>query len=129
MRVLLDTHAFLWWTSEDGRRLSDRARDLLIDPSTDAIVSVACAWEIAIKTATGRLEIEGDPEHWVPERVARYGFSVLPVELAHVLRVAGLPPIHRDPFDRLLVAQAQAEGIPIVTSDPAISRYDIDVIW
>jgi PIN domain nuclease of toxin-antitoxin system len=129
VRVLLDTHAFLWWTSEDGRRLSDRARALLIDPSTDAIVSVASAWEIAIKTATGRLEIEGDAEHWVPERIAQYGFSALPVELAHALRVAGLPPIHRDPFDRLLVAQAQVEGIPIVTSDPAISRYDIDVIW
>jgi PIN domain nuclease of toxin-antitoxin system len=129
VRVLLDTHAFLWWTSEDGRRLSDRARALLIDPSTDAIVSVASAWEIAIKTATGRLEIDGDLEHWVPERIARYGFSALPVELAHALGVAGLPPIHRDPFDRLLVAQAQVEGIPIVTSDPAISRYDIDVIW
>jgi PIN domain nuclease of toxin-antitoxin system len=129
VRVLLDTHALRGWTSEDGRRLSDRARALLIDPSTDAIVSAASAWEIAIKTATGRLEIEGDPEHWVPERIALYGFSALPVELAHALRVAGLPPIHRDPFDRLLVAQAQVEGIPIVTSNPAISRYDIDVIW
>lgn len=129
MRVLLDTHAFLWWTSEYGARLSDRARDLLIDSSTDAVVSVASAWEIAIKAATGRLEIEGDPEQWVPDRILRYGFSPLPVGLAHALRVAGLPAIHRDPFDRLLVAQAQVEGIPIVTSDPAIARYDVDVIW
>ena len=129
MRVLLDTHAFLWWTSEDGRRLSDRARDLLIDSSTDAMVSVASAWEIAIKAGTGRLEIEGDPEEWVPERIQRYGFSPMPVLLAHALRAGRLPPIHRDPFDRLLVAQAQVEGIPIVTSDPAISRYEVDVIW
>ena len=129
MRVLLDTHAFLWWTSEDGRRLSDRARDLLIDPSTDATVSVASAWEISIKAATGRLEIEGDPEQWVPQRILRYGFSALPVELSHALRAGSLPNIHRDPFDRLLVAQAQVEKIPIVTSDPAISRYDVDVIW
>ena len=129
MRVLLDTHAFLWWTSEDGRRLSDRARALLIDPSTEALVSGASAWEIAIKAATGRLEIDGDPEAWVPERITRYGFSPLRVELAHALRAGRLPPIHRDPFDRLLVAQAQVEGIPIVTSDPSIARYDVEVIW
>ncbi|MDR3544234.1 MAG: type II toxin-antitoxin system VapC family toxin [Candidatus Limnocylindrales bacterium] len=129
MRVLLDTHAFLWWTSEDGRRLSDRARALLIDPSTDALVSVASAWEIAIKAATGRLEIDGEPEAWVPERITRYGFSPLPVELAHALRAGRLPLIHRDPFDRLLVAQAQVEGIPIVTSDPSIARYAVEVIW
>ena len=129
MRVLLDTHAFLWWTSEHGKRLSGRARDLLSDSSTDAMVSVVSAWEIAIKVATGRLEIEGDPEHWVPERILRYGFSPLSVELPHALRAGQLPPIHRDPFDRLLVAQAQVEGIPIITSDPAIARYDVDVIW
>ena len=129
MRVLLDTHAFLWWTSEDGRRLSDPARALLIDPSTDALVSVASAWEIAIKATTGRLEIDGDPEAWVPERITRHGFSPLPVELAHALRAGRLPAIHRDPFDRLLVAQAQVEGIPIVTSDPSIAKYDVDVIW
>ena len=129
MQVLLDTHAFLWWTSEGGRQLSDRARDLLIDSSTDAMVSVATAWEIAIKTAAGRLEIEGDPERWVPDRIHRYGFSALPVALPHALRAGALPAIHRDPFDRLLVAQAQVEGIPIVTSDPAIARYDVDVIW
>lgn len=129
MRVLLDTHAFLWWTSKHARRLSDRARDLLIDSSTDAMVSVASAWEIAIKVANGRLEIDGDPEQWVPERILRHGFSPLPVELPHALRAGRLPAIHRDPFHRLLVAQAQVEGIPIVTSDPAISRYDVDVIW
>ena len=129
MRVLLDTLAFLWWTSEDGRRLSDRARELLIEPSTDALFSVASAWEIAIKAATGRLEVEGDPEQWVPERIARYGFVPLPVELPHAVRAGRLPAIHRDPFDRLLVAQAQVEGIPILTSDPAIARYDVDVIW
>ena len=129
MRVLLDTHAFLWWTSEGGRNLSDRARDLLSDSSTDAVVSVASAWEIAIKVASGRLEIEGDPEQWVPERIHRYGFSAMPVELAHALRAGRLPAIHGDPFDRLLVAQARVEGIPIVTSDPAISRYDVEVIW
>ena len=129
MRLLLDTHAFLWWTSEDGRRLSDRARDLLIDPSTDAVVSVVSAWEIAIKAATGRLEIEGNPEEWVPERIQRYGFSPMPVVLMHALRAGRLPAIHRDPFDRLLIAQAQVEGIPILTSDPAIARYEVGVIW
>jgi len=129
VRVLLDTHGLLWWTSEYGKRLSSRPRALLIDSSTDAMVSVASAWEIAIKVGSGRLEIEGHPEQWVPERVTRRGFSPLPVELPRALRAGRLPPIHRDPFDRVLVAQAKVEGIPIVTSDPAIARYDIDVIW
>ena len=129
VRVLLDTHAFLWWTSEDGRRLSGRVRDLLIDPSTDAIVSAATAWEIAIKAAISALRSKAIRRYWVPERIARYRFSALPVELAHALRAGRLPLIHRDPFDRLLVAQAQVEGIPIVTSDPSIARYAVEVIW
>ncbi len=129
MRVLLDTHAFLWWNSSHGSRLSVRARDVLEDLDTDGLVSVVSAYEIAIKAARGALELPAEPSRYVPDRLARHGFVALSIELRHVLRAGALPPIHRDPFARLLVAQAQLEGIPIITVDPAIGQYDDEDIW
>ena len=129
MRVLLDTHTFLWWNSSQGSRLSVRAREVLEDIATDGLVSVVSAYEIAIKAARGALELPAEPSRYVPERLARHGFEALSVELRHVLRAASLPMLHRDPFDRLLVAQAQLEGIPIITVDPAIAQYEVEVIW
>ncbi len=128
MRVLLDTHAFLWWVLEDSR-LSARARTVITAPEAEVLVSAVSAWEIAIKAADHRLDLPEPAQAYVPNRIAANDFVELPITVEHAVAVAGLPPIHRDPFDRLLVAQAQVEGIPIVTSDPAISRYDIDVIW
>lgn len=128
-RVLLDTHSFLWWSSQHGARLSPAARELIGSEETEVLISVVSAWELAIKASTGRIDLPERIDRFVPRRVRRYDLHVLHVTLEHAIRVAGLPLIHRDPFDRLLVAQAQVEGIPIVTVDPAITRYDVETIW
>lgn len=128
MRVLLDTHAFLWWLLED-QRLSPVARDTIADPGIDVLVSPVSAWEIAIKAADGRLDLPEPSRTYVPSRMAANRFGELPITLDHCLRTAELPLIHRDPFDRLLVAQAQAEDLPLVSGDPAITRYDVETIW
>ena len=128
MRVLLDTQAFLWWIS-GADRLTARARAVIADRDTEVLVSVASAWEIAIKSATGRLELEGPAETYVPERIRDHGFAVLSVELDHALRAGSLPRHHGDPFDRLLVAQGQVEDVPIITADPLLNLYDVETIW
>ena len=117
MRALLDTHAFLWWLSDD-ERLSEAARATIRDPVNVVLVSAASAWEIAIKSALGRLDLPEPPDSYVPDRIARSGFVELPITAAHALRVAALPLHHRDPFDRLLVAQSNAEGVPLVSTRP-----------
>jgi PIN domain nuclease of toxin-antitoxin system len=128
MRVLLDTQAFLWWVS-GADRLTPRARGVIADPDTEVLVSVASAWEIAIKAAVGRLQLEGPADTYVPERIRHHGFTPLAVELDHALRVGKLPRHHGDPFDRLLVAQGQVEDVPIVTADPLLNLYDVETIW
>ena len=128
MRALLDTHAFLWWVS-GGSRVSDRARSVIEDSGSTILFSAASGWEIAIKFARGRLELPRPPLRYVPDRVRRHRLTVLDVTLNHALRAGALPELHTDPFDRLLVAQAQIEGIPILSSDPAIGRYDVETIW
>jgi PIN domain nuclease of toxin-antitoxin system len=127
--VLLDTHAFLWWSSQRGAALTQRVHDLLSDGSTDVAVSLASVWEIAIKVRAGRMELPDVIDRYVPDRMRHHGFDLMPIELGHALRSGSLPPIHRDPFDRMLIAQAQIEGIPLVTADPAITRYDVETIW
>lgn len=129
MRLLLDTHTFLWWSSHRGALLSDRARELLADGATGASFSVVSAWEIAIKVGGGRMDLPDVVERYIPDRIRHHGFDLLPIELSHVFRAGSLPPIHRDPFDRMLVAQAQIEGLPILTADPVISLYDVETIW
>lgn len=128
MRVLIDTHAVLWWDIADDR-LSDRVRALLSDPLTDVAFSVASAWEIATKAARGNLELPVPAERYLPRRIAQYRWSPLAITVEHVIRSSLLPRIHADPFDRLLIAQAQVEGIPLVTTDAAITRYDVETIW
>ena len=128
MRILLDTHAFLWWVLDDPH-LSPAAREIIADGSTDVLVSAATAYEVGLKAASGRLTIPGSPETYVSSRISLEGFEPLAIGVPHALRAAVLPPIHRDPFDRLLVAQAQIEGVPIMTVDPAIARYDVETIW
>ena len=128
MRALLDTHVFVWATS-DERRLSDVARTILADGENEIFLSAVTAWEIAIKHAKGRLDLKDAPETYVPDRMELFGFRSLSVEVGHALRAGALPPVHRDPFDRLLIAQSQLERLPILTSDPNIGRYDVEVIW
>lgn len=129
MRILLDTHAFLWWASERGARLSDRGRDLLGDGTNEVALSLASVWEIAIKVGVGRIDLPDAVERYIPERLRHDGFDLMSIELPHVFRAGELPRIHGDPFDRMIVAQAQIEGLPILTADPAISRYDVETIW
>ena len=129
MRILLDTQVFLWWVSERGARLSDRAREILSDGATEAAMSMASVWELAIKAGSGRIDLPDTIERYVPDRLRHHGFDLLSIDLAHAFRAGALPRIHGDPFDRMLVAQAQVEGLPILTADPAISRYDVETIW
>jgi PIN domain nuclease of toxin-antitoxin system len=128
VNVLLDTQAFLWWTSSSAR-LSDRALDVIGDPATTVHVSVASAWEIAIKTSAGRLELEAPPAEYVADRLRLHGFQPVPIDLVHALRAGTLPRHHGDPFDRMIVAQGQLEDMPIVTADPLIGLYDVETIW
>ena len=129
MRLLVDTHVFLWWASDHGARVSARVRDLLSDGSNDIAFSMASAWEIAIKVGVGRMALPDVIERYLPDRLRHHGFELLQIELEHAVRAGGLPRIHGDPFDRMLVAQAQLEGMPILTADPAIGRYDVETIW
>jgi PIN domain nuclease of toxin-antitoxin system len=92
-------------------------------------VSVVSALEISAEAARGRLELPDVANRYVPRVIERHGFTTLSVHLAHALRAGSLPDVHRDPFDRLLIAQAQVEGIPIITADPAIGRYEVETIW
>ena len=128
MRALLDTHAFLWWNADDPR-LSQTVRDVIADGHNELYLSVASAWEIAIKAARGSLILPEPPEVYVPSRLQLHRILPLPIQLRHALHVFELPPIHRDPFDRLLIAQSQLEDLPIMTTDPEIVRYDVSVIW
>lgn len=128
MKVLLDTHAFLWWVSDDPR-LSRRARRIIADSSNQVFFSAASAWEIAIKTALGRLMVASDPQQFVAEQMRMNGFEPLPIDLRHALHVGSLPPHHGDPFDRMLIAQAAIEECTILSADAEIRRYGVGVAW
>jgi PIN domain nuclease of toxin-antitoxin system len=119
VRLLLDTHVFLWWRC-DAPELGDEARQAIHDKGHEVCISVIVGWEIVIKRALGKLELDGT----VAEAVAEEGFTPWPVEMAHVDEVARLPPHHLDPFDRLLVAQARVDGLVLVSADPLIQAYD-----
>ncbi len=128
MTVLLDTHCWLWWIA-DPLRLSERCRQIIQDGSNVVLFSAASSWEIAIKYTIGKLRLPEPPEDFVPKRLIRDGLTSIPVEHAHALRTAHLPRHHNDPFDRLLVAQAQLEKVPIMSVDPALEPYDVEIIW
>ena len=123
-RVLLDTHVWLWWIVSD-RRLGKRARGL-IQHAGDARLSIASMWEIAIKRQTGKLTLHEDLD--LSEGVERDGLVLLPITVAHIEAFRALPRLSRDPFDRMLVAQSQVEGLTIVTADDTIATYDVPAI-
>jgi PIN domain nuclease of toxin-antitoxin system len=126
VRLLLDTHVFLWAQTEP-ERLGQRL-GLIEDQRNELLVSAASSWEIAIKHSLGRLALPEPPERYVPTRLRAIGAQAIPIEHTHALAVSGLAPLHRDPFDRLLVAQAGALGVPIMTADPLIAQYPVDVL-
>ena len=128
MKLLLDTHAFLWWIGDDAR-LSGPARETIADPGNEVSFSVASAWELAIKTGLGRFEPDGDLGPFLEEQIQRNAFRVLPVKLEHAVSISSLPAHHRDPFDRLLVAQAAVEGMTLVSRDPQLRKCDTPTLW
>jgi len=122
-RLLLDTHAFLWWRADD-RKLKANARRAIADADI-VFVSAASAWEAAIKIALGRLRVPDSIEAGVSDS----GFEKLPIAFSHAEASARLPSHHSDPFDRMLVAQARIEGLTLVTHDRRLSRYEVDLLW
>lgn len=128
MRILLDTHAFLWWVSDDPQ-LSTTAKTVISDPSNTVFLSVVSAWEIIIKQGTGKLTLPEPVEVYISDRIVSNQFVALSVELPHILRVASLPVLHRDPFDRLLIAQSQSDNLLMISADHLIRQYPITVIW
>jgi PIN domain nuclease of toxin-antitoxin system len=128
MRLLLDTHAFLWW-SEDSKRLSSRVRSLIIDPANDVYLSAASASEIAIKARLGRLVMPDDLLRWLKDQLDQDEIEVLPVALAHAAKLRALPLGHRDPFDLLLIAQALVDELSVATVDPVFRAHGVEVVW
>jgi PIN domain nuclease of toxin-antitoxin system len=127
VRLLLDTHAFLWFVSGD-ERMSRRARRALEADGAQPVLSAASVWEMAIKAGLGRLALPAPVAEYVAEKVAQ-GFSILPIDWPHAAAVEQLARHHRDPFDRLLAAQALSEQLPLVTSDAIFESYGVKVIW
>jgi PIN domain nuclease of toxin-antitoxin system len=128
VRLLLDTHAFLWWVMDDPR-LSGPARQVLGEAANEVWLSAASALEVAMKAQRGRLRLPQAPERFVPRQLQANGFHPLPIRIEHALRVGSLPEHHRDPFDRLLIAQAVEDSLTIVTMDPRFRKYAIKTIW
>ena len=128
MKLLLDTHCFLWWFADDPR-LGARARELISDGENAIYLSAASSWEIAIKVSLGKLTLPEPPDVYVPSRLSSQEIDGLPIEHVHALGVASLPPHHPDPFDRLIVSQATLEKLPILTADDRIAMYDVEAIW
>ena len=128
MKVLVDTHAILWWLA-DERHLSRRARRILENSENRRLVSIASLWEIAIKMKLGSLPTEGLTLRMIADELTEQEFAILPVRLEDLLQLERLPTLHRDPFDRILVSQALEEGIPMLTKDTAIQQYSIETIW
>lgn len=126
MRALLDTHVWLWMLTDPGR-LGD-VLDLVSDTRNELLLSAATTWEIVIKHGLGRLDLPEPPAAYVPDRIRSTQVIPLPIEHSHTLEVAQLPPLHRDPFDRLLVAQARVLGVPVVTADERLAAYDVESI-
>ncbi|MDZ7754012.1 MAG: type II toxin-antitoxin system VapC family toxin [Gammaproteobacteria bacterium] len=128
MRVLLDTHAFLWLVTDDPR-VSQAAREIFLDAENVIFLSGVSGLEIAVKYSLGKLKLAAPPREFIEARIANNDLLPLPVALAHTYRLAHLPFHHRDPFDRLLVSQAMEEDLPIVTSDAALGAYDVETMW
>lgn len=128
MRVLLDTHVFLWWV-EGARTLPTKARAALADQENECLISLVSAWELAIKTGLGKLKLALPVKRYVVENAAANGFRMLDIRMAHIGRVETLAPHHGDPFDRLLIAQAIEEKLPVVTADPVFKKYGVKRIW
>jgi PIN domain nuclease of toxin-antitoxin system len=127
MRLLLDTHVFLWYISADPQ-LPVAYRDAIRDPANEAYLSVASVWEAVIKYALGKLPLPEAPAEYLPRQREAHGIASLPIEEAAFAHLAGLAPLHRDPFDRILIAQALQHGLTLVTVDDAVRAYPVTLL-
>lgn len=127
MRLLLDSHAFLWWVKDDPA-LTRRARTAIADTANECFLSHASVWEMAIKASLGKLKLPAPVERFVGEHGEANSFRLLPITLAHIAVVEFLPFHHRDPFDRLLIAQARHEGMTLVSHDPSLKAYGVAIL-
>ena len=128
MKILLDTSTFLFAVREP-KALSSRARSLLLDQENERYLSVVSSWEITIKYGLGKLPLPARPDQFIPEHRTNLGADSLPLDEESALHVVRLPPVHRDPFDRILICQAIVHGMVLLTSDPVISRYPVRTAW
>jgi PIN domain nuclease of toxin-antitoxin system len=128
MNLVLDTHNFLWFI-DGNTKLSWHARELIEDRANAKVISVASLWEMGIKMSLGRLHLAQPFEELIPRQMELNGFGLLPLRISHVARVIPLPFHHRDPFDRLLVAQCLAEGLSLVSLDPVFDKYAVRRLW
>lgn len=128
MRLLLDTHAFLWFIGGD-ERLSDNAKEAIANLENDVFLSAASLWEIAVKINIGKLKLPRPFSELVPEQLMQNEINILHIELSHMTRYVDLPLHHRDPFDRLIIVQAQMEEMPLVSKDEVFGSYEVDLLW
>lgn len=129
MRLLLDTHTFLWWLDDNEQQLSNSARSALMNAHNECFLSIASCWEMAIKSSLGKLRLTKPIERFIPEELNKNNFRLLPMDFRHVAKIEALPFHHRDPFDRILVAQSLTEKIAIVSADAVLSEYGVKRIW
>ena len=128
MKLLLDTHVFLWWIT-DPKKLSGTARELASDGNNSLYWSSASSWEVSIKYALGRLPLPEPPEKFIPSELTKNAIESLPIIDTHAFRAGQLPRHHRDPFDRMLVAQAQIESFFLLSNDRQLNLYDVVIKW
>jgi PIN domain nuclease of toxin-antitoxin system len=127
MRVLIDTNVFLWFIAGSDR-LNNQAKNIMTDMNNELVLSVASLWEIAIKSSLGKLELLRPFDQLIPEQLELHEVDVLQIELTHLSRIISLPFHHRDPFDRLIIAQSITENLPIITSDTVFQQYPVQII-
>jgi PIN domain nuclease of toxin-antitoxin system len=128
MKVLIDTHVLIWWTG-DTNQLSPLVRDMLADSQNELILSIVSIWEMQIKISLGKLSLQMDLPTLVEDEVSRNIFSLLPIELKHIYGLNDLPLHHKDPFDRLLIAQSMLEKMPIISIDEKFDAYGVQRLW
>ncbi|MEM8505360.1 MAG: type II toxin-antitoxin system VapC family toxin [Cyanobacteria bacterium P01_D01_bin.1] len=128
MKLLLDTQCWLWWFAQP-EKLNEQVIDCIVDEANELWFSVASIWEIEIKVSIGKLPLPEAVDNYVPARMLQLGTKSLPISAAHALQVATLPMHHRDPFDRMLVAQARLEGMTLVSADSAFNQYEVTLLW
>lgn len=128
MKILFDTQVWLWWLLSP-ERINPKSRNLIADPHNTLFFSAASSWEIAIKSALKKLKLPLPPKEYIPSRLVNQGMLSLPIDHRHALHVAELPNHHHDPFDRMLVAQAQIEKLSLLTADAQLKKYKVDLLW